>query len=119
MTYYIEIRKRRRKKQKAKFWESDVIEKKTEIVDGEVKERKRSGRYGTKTRYEKNVTYFFCGQEVVNFFTPFPCIEFHSINDISIENNNFDELVKIFMLLSNFLKLWSIFLQILDYGTVM
>ena len=36
-------------------WENDVNEKKTEILNGEVKWQKRSGRYGTKTKYEKNM----------------------------------------------------------------
>ena len=38
------------------FWENNVDEKKTEIVKGEIKERKRSGHeYGAKTRYKKNM----------------------------------------------------------------
>ena len=89
-------------------------------MNGELKERKRSGRYGTKTRYGKNmITSLFYGPEVVNFFTPFLCIEFHSINESSIENNNFDEFVKNLCLCSIFSKFRSIFLQIRDYGTVM
>ena len=55
----------------------------------------------------------------MNFFTPFLCIEFHSIKESSIENNNFDEFVKILCLCSIFSKFRSIFLQIRDYGTVM
>ena len=65
-------------------------------MNGELNERKRSGRYGTKPRYGKNIiTAFFNGPEFVNFLTPFLCIEFHSINEPSIDNSNFDEFVKI------------------------
>ena len=67
-TYYIEGKIRQRittlnarkkleywkdwiRKRKTKFWKSDVDEK-PEIVNGKVKERKRSGM---RTRYEKNM----------------------------------------------------------------
>ena len=44
MTYYTEIWKRSGRKRKAKFWESDVIEKKNRKTENcKVKERKKRG----------------------------------------------------------------------------
>ena len=101
------------KKEKRNFGRATLMKKKTEIVNGEVKERKRSGRYGTKRRYKKNVIKFFYGLEVVNFFTHFLCIEFHSSNATSIEKNNFDKFVKILCFCPIFSFFWSIFCKFL------
>ena len=82
-----------KRKRKTKFWENDVDEKWTEIVNSEVKERKRSGRYGTKTRYEDNKkTNFFFEPEVVSLYlTPLSVqfFKFWSIFAISwLRNGN-------------------------------
>ena len=77
--------------EKQNFWESDVVEKWTETVDGGVKERKRSGRYGTKTRYEDN--------KKTIFFWARGC-EFISHTMVAIERSNFS--VQFFQILINF-----------------
>ena len=78
MTYYTEIRKSSVRIRKAKFWESDVIEKKNETrrieklkdekdADGTVHKR------ATKKNYGDSII-FFCWPEVVQIFTTFFCV---------------------------------------------
>ena len=77
---------------KMMFWESDENLKKMEIVIGEVKGRKRCGRYGTKTKNEKkNDEFFFvwaAGCEF--FFADFLCVlSFTQLTSLLVEKSKF------------------------------
>ena len=76
MTYYTDIWKRGGRERKAKFWESDVIEKK-KIVTRKTKERKDEKDAG-KTVHKRSTrkvmgirSIFFCRPEAVKIFTTF------------------------------------------------
>ena len=78
MTYYNKIQKRRRRKRKAKSWESNVTEEK-KIVTRKTKERKDEKDAGKtvhkrSTRKIMGIRYiFFCRPEAVKIFTIFLC----------------------------------------------
>ena len=62
-TYYIKIQKRRRRKRKAKSWESDVIEKKTgtrriEKLKDEKDEDETVHKRATKKNYQYIRSFF-------------------------------------------------------------
>ena len=76
--------------------------------------KRRTVRYENVIRKEYDNVIFLWARGC-EFFTPFICIEFHSINEPSTENNYFNEFVKN-LCFGQFFD--QFFLRILDYGKV-
>ena len=83
--YYIKMRKSRRREQKAKFWESNVIERKTEHgqLTSERTKRTCTKRYINKRREKiQGIQVFFSlGRRLwIFYYKTSVCIEFHAID---------------------------------------
>ena len=81
-------------------------------MNGEVKERKRSGRYVTKTRNGKNMmTELFYGPDVVNFSHLFSVLSFTQVTNFRLKTIILKNLSKFYAFVLFFQILVNFFLQ--------